>query len=291
MKRLALVGVILSLVLSMAGCGGGQPAAPQSGQSSATQSSPQSQPAAQAPSAPQPSAGAAPQAPEGGHIAAIKKAGKLVIGTSADYPPFESLDQNNNIVGFDIDLAREIAKELGVELEVLNITFDGLIPALLAKKFDFMIAGLTITEERKKSVDFSKPYMSGGNAIVVHKDTQGISKLDDLKGKTIAVQLGSAQDQIASKVEGAQVKRYPLYTDAAMAVATKQVDSMILHSVVAKAFVAQDPRLKMVAELDPVDTGIAFRPDSDDLREFVDQVLDKMKQDGRMDALVKKWFK
>jgi len=195
-------------------------------------------------------------------------------------------------VGFDIDLAGEIAKKLGAKLEVLNIQFDGLIPALNGNKFDIMVAGVTITEERKKNVDFSTPYMSGGNAIVVQKDTKDtIKELKDLKGKTIAVQLGSAQDAIAQKVPDAVVKRYPLYTDAAMAVSNKQVYAMILHKVVANAFTAQDPNLKIAAEVEPIDTGLVFRKDSPELREAANQVLEEMKKDGRMDALVKKWFK
>lgn len=226
----------------------------------------------------------------GGALGAVKKAGKLVIGTSADYPPFESLDESNNIVGFDIDLAREVAKELGVELEIKNMQFDGLIPALTGKQFDILVAGLTITDERKESVDFSQPYMSGGNAVVIHQDSSGMTTLDDLKGKSIAVQLGSAQESIAQKVEGANVKSFPLYTDAAQTVANKQADAMIVHSVVAKAFAANMP-LKIVAELDPVDTGMAFHQDSDDLREAVDKALAKIKSDGRMDQLVAKWFK
>lgn len=225
----------------------------------------------------------------GGDLDRIKKDGKLVIGTSADYPPFESLDENKNIVGFDIDLAREVAKELGVELEIKNMQFDGLIPGLQAKQFDILVAGLTITEKRKESVDFSVPYMAGNNVIVVHNDTEGITKLDDLKGKTVTVQLGSAQEQIAKGVEGAEVKSFPLYTDAAQAVANKQADALIVHAVVAKAFTKAMP-LKIVAQLDPIDTGMAFRKDSTDLRQAVDEAIKKIQADGRMDQLVAKWF-
>lgn len=224
------------------------------------------------------------------HLAQVKSAGKLVVGTSADYPPYESIDEKGNIVGFDIDLAGEIAKELGVQLEIVNQNFDSLLPALQAKQFDMVAAGLTITEERKQSVDFSTPYFAGGQAIVVHKDRTDISKLEDLNGKSIAVQIGTYQEKIAKeKVQNAQVKSYQLFTDAAQAVATNQVDAMIVAKPVAEAFAKQLP-VKIVAEIEYSETALAF-PKGSDLVPAVNQILEKMKQDGRMEQLIAKWFK
>lgn len=282
MRKTGLVALValLAFTVLLAGCGGStQPTAqaPAAGQGSAPQGQSNSQPAAPT---------------KASILDKIKKEGKLTIGTSADYPPFESLDKDNKIVGFDIDLANEVAKKLGVRLEITNIAFEGLIPALQAGKFDIMFAGVTITEERKQKVDFSVPYLSGGNAIVVHADNKDpIQKLDDLKGKKVAVQLGSAQETMVSKVQGIDVKRYPLFTDAALAVSTRQADAMVLHSTVAKAFAKQDPKLKVVAELEPVDTAVVFRKDTPELRDFVNGVIEEMKKDGRMDQLLAKWFK
>nr|6Y16_A Chain A, Amino acid ABC transporter, periplasmic amino acid-binding protein,Amino acid ABC transporter, periplasmic amino acid-binding protein [Thermotoga maritima MSB8]6Y16_B Chain B, Amino acid ABC transporter, periplasmic amino acid-binding protein,Amino acid ABC transporter, periplasmic amino acid-binding protein [Thermotoga maritima MSB8] len=92
----------------------------------------------------------------------IKSRGYLLVGLSADFPPFEFVDENGNIVGFDVDLAKEIARRLGVELKIVDMTFDGLIPSLLTKKIDVIISGMTITEERKKVVAFSDPYFDAG---------------------------------------------------------------------------------------------------------------------------------
>jgi len=219
------------------------------------------------------------------------KARGLTVGTSPDYPPFESLDKENKIIGFDVDLINAIGSEMGVKVNIIGQSFDGLIPALLSKKIEVIAAGLTITEERKKSVDFTQPYISGPNVIIVRKETTGIAKLDDLSGKKVAVQIGSAQEKIASGVKGAEVKSYNLYTDAALAVNTRQADALIVHRFVGRAFLKQYPDLKIVAELNQVDTGLALRKDCADLRQAMDAALDKLEKSGKMDELASKWFK
>lgn len=219
------------------------------------------------------------------------KANGLTVGTSPDYPPFESLDKDNKIIGFDVDLINAIAAELGLKVNIIGQSFDGLIPALLTKKIDLVAAGLTITDERKKSVDFTRPYISGPNVIITRKETSGISKLEDLAGKKVAVQIGSAQEKIASGVKGAEVKSYNLYTDAALAVNTRQADALIVHRFVGRAFLKQYPDLKIVAELNQVDTGLAVRKDCGDLRQAIDAAIEKLEKNGKMDELAAKWFK
>jgi polar amino acid transport system substrate-binding protein len=219
------------------------------------------------------------------------QANGLKVGTSPDYPPFESLDESNNIVGFDIDLINLIGEDLGIDVEVIGQSFDGLIPALIAKQIDVIAAGLTITEEREESVDFSTPYISGPNVIVTRTDTTDIAALEDLAGKSVAVQIGSAQEAIASSVEGAEVKAYNLYTDAALAVQTRQADSMILHRVVGEVFTELYPDLQIVAELGSIETGLAFHKDCPDLTQAVNGSLAKLEESGAMQELVAKWFK
>jgi len=101
----------------------------------------------------------------------IKQRGKLIIGTEPTFPPFEFVDEKNQVVGFDIDIANELAKRLGVKVEVVSLPFDSLIPALQQGKIDMVIAGMTITEDRAKVVDFSKPYFEANQAIVVRKES------------------------------------------------------------------------------------------------------------------------
>ena len=222
----------------------------------------------------------------------IKKDGKLVIGTSPDYPPFESLDKDNKVIGFDIDIMDAVAKKMGVKLEIVQIGFDSLISALNAKKFDVMAAGVSVTEERQKSVDFSKPYLIGNDAIVVHKDSGlKLTKLEDLKGKKVGVQIGTVQADNLKAVEGINVKEYNLFTEAASAVGAKQVDAMYLHSVVAKSFAKANPNLAVALEIKASDTAYALRKDSPDLTNVVNEVLDELQKNGEMDKLVQKWFK
>lgn len=222
----------------------------------------------------------------------IKKDGKLVIGTSPDYPPFESLDNNNKVVGFDVDLMNAVATKLGVKLEVVQLDFGGLIAALNAKKFDIMAAGVSVTDERKQSVDFSQPYLIGKDAIIINKDMVGqIKSLDDLKGKKIAVQLGTVQADAAKAIQGAQVKEYNLFTEAAAAVSGKQADAVYLHSAVGKAFVANDKNLVEAFEVPSKDTAFALRKDSADLTSVVNQTIAELQKNGEFDKLIQKWFK
>jgi len=270
MKRF-LVGFMASILILtiVAGCGGAKPAAP-----------------TPAPAAEPKKESTTPT------IDRIKKDGKLLIGTSPDYPPFESLDKDNKVIGFDIDMMQAVADKIGVKLEVVQLGFDGLIAALNAKKFDIMAAGVSVTDDRKKSVDFSKPYLVGQDAIVMHKDaTEKITKLEDLKGKKVAVQIGTVQADAAKAIAGITVKEYNLFTEAAAAVSSKQADAVYLHQVVGTAFVNADKNLKIVGTIPAKDTAYALRKDTADLTTVVNQVIDELQKSGKFDELVKKWFK
>lgn len=119
------------------------------------------------------------------------------MGTSADYPPFESKD-GDKIVGFDVDLAEALAEKTGHEIEVKDMDFNGLVTALKTNKVDIVLSGMTPTPKRKKQVDFSNVYYTAHNMIVTKKSS-GIKSLDDLKGKTVGVQLGSIQEEKAKE--------------------------------------------------------------------------------------------
>jgi polar amino acid transport system substrate-binding protein len=228
----------------------------------------------------------------GATIDQIKKDGVLRIGTSPDYPPFESLDKDNKVIGFDVDIMTEVAKRLGVKLEIVQMGFDNLIAALNAKKFDVMASGVSVTEERKKSVDFTRAYLAGNYAIVVHKDFAGkVTKLEDLKGKKLAVQIGTVQADEAKKIAGIEVKEYNLFTEAASAVSAKQADALFLDGTVGVSFTKADKNLKIACELPADPTAYALRKDSSDLTKFISDTLDDMEKKGDLDKLVQKWFK
>lgn len=145
-------------------------------------------------------------------IEAIKAKGKIVVGTASGYFPFEMVDKNNQLVGFDIDVAKAIANELGVEVEFQNYAFSGLIPALQANKVDIVIAGMTVTDKRKEAVDFTDVYFKSGQALLVQKQVaNSIKSWQDLDkpGNVIAVSMGTTADQTATRMfKQATVKKF-----------------------------------------------------------------------------------
>lgn len=132
---------------------------------------------------------------------------KVVMVTSADYPPYEFRDttKGNEIIGFDVDIAKYITKELGLELQITDTDFNGLIPALQSKRADFAMAGMTPTAERKKNVDFSDSYYEAKNTIVSLKGSN-LKTPENLTGKEIGVQLGSTQEKAAKEFKNVKLK-------------------------------------------------------------------------------------
>ena len=125
--------------------------------------------------------------------AAQKEEGTLVMGTNADFPPFELRNEQNEVDGFDVDIAKAVAEAMGKELVIEDMAFDGLIPALQTDKIDIAIAGMTITPERLEEVDFSTPYYNAGQTVVVREENE-IQMWTTWSGKLIAVQLGTTGD-------------------------------------------------------------------------------------------------
>jgi polar amino acid transport system substrate-binding protein len=222
----------------------------------------------------------------------IKKRGKLIVGTEPTFPPFEFVDEKNQVVGFDMDIANELAKRLGVKLEIVNLPFDSLIPALLQGKIDLIIAGMTITEERAKVVDFSKPYFEANQAIVVRKDGKfEPKKLEELVGKKVAVQLGTTGDLVVSEINGVQVVRFQKFTDAFLELQNGRVDAVVLDEAPAKAYVKKFPKFLISAVVDTGETyGIAVKKGNKELLNFVNQTLDILKSSGTYNKLIQKWF-
>jgi len=220
----------------------------------------------------------------------IKARGYIIMGTEATFPPFEFRNEKNEVVGFDIDIGRKIAEALGVELKIIDMPFDSLIPSLVTKKIDMAIAAMTITEERKKSVSFSDSYFRAGQVIVVRKGYPPIKTLEELKGKKVAVQQGTTGDLIVSEIEGVQISRFTRFTDAFLELMNKRVDAVVLDFAPARAYVAMYPQLIITSDvLSEEEYGIAVRKEDTDLLEFINDVLRTMKK-SPYDLLVEKWF-
>lgn len=225
----------------------------------------------------------------------IKNKGKIILGTSADYPPFEThamIDGEDQIVGFDIEIAKYIAEELGVELEIKDMDFDKLLGGLSTGMLDIVIAGMNPDPEREKEVNFTDIYYETKHAVVIHKeDASKITKIEDLNGKSIGVQIGTTQEEIAqTTIENADVLSLSSNPDIIMNLKTKKINCAIMEEAVAKSFAKANDDL-MVVEGISIDSGsdgvaIAVKKGNDELTEKLNEILADAKDKG----LIDKWY-
>ncbi len=217
----------------------------------------------------------------------IKADGKLVMLTNAAFPPFEYLGGNNDVIGVDVQIAQAIADEIGVTLEVVDMDFDGIVMAIHTGKGDLGVAGMTATDERRKSVDFSVNYVSTTQVIIVRADETAITTPDDLIGKKIGVQMGTTGDLFGSDIEDAEIYRYKTGADASIELANGKLDAVILDEMPAKEIAAGNSALKVLEEpFTEEEYAIAIAKGNDDLKEVVDKVLGKLVADGTVDAWI-----
>jgi polar amino acid transport system substrate-binding protein len=226
----------------------------------------------------------------------VKKAGKLVIGTSADYPPYEFHKQVNGkdeIVGFDIEIAKQIAKDMGVQLEIKDITFKGLLADLQTDKIDLVIAGMNPTEERAKEVDFSKVYYKAVQAILVRtEDKDKYKSLDDLKGKKVGVQMSTVQEELAKEqITGAEVKSLGKITDLVLELKNKKVDALVIELPVATSYADKNKDLtvsglKFKEDSQEKGSAVAVKKGSTEFLEAINSTLDKLMKDKTIEKFV-----
>lgn len=234
---------------------------------------------------------------ESGQAEAAKQSTKLVMATSADYPPYEFHDTSggkDEIVGLDVDIAKYIAKEMGVELEIRDMDFNGLLPALQAKRADFVMAGMTPSEERKKSVAFTETYYEAKNTIVAKKGS-GLLKLEDLSGKRVVVQLGSTQqsavEEAAKTVKGIEITPLNKIGDLIQELKSGRAQAAIIEDTVAKGYVesSQDLEMNTIADNGENAYAIALPTGSPHVETF-NSAIKKLKESGELDKLAQKWF-
>ncbi|MGL5655250.1 MAG: basic amino acid ABC transporter substrate-binding protein [Fusobacteriaceae bacterium] len=210
------------------------------------------------------------------------------VGTNAEYAPFEYLE-NDKIVGFDIDLLEKIAEKVGFELKWSNTSFDGLIPALQSEKLDIVIAAMTVTEDRKKAINFSNPYQESPATFLTTVDST-FTDIKDAKGKKYGVQLGTTQEIIANTIENAEVVPYNSASIAVLDLKSKKVDCVLVDKSVADKFVKANPEIKIIGYLNGDSKAIAFRKTFDkDVIEKINKALEELKNDGTLAALEKKY--
>ena len=225
-----------------------------------------------------------------------KKAAEKVlrVGTEPTFAPFEfQKEGSSEFTGFDMDLIRAIGKQAGYKVEIMNMGFDALIPALNAGNIDATIAGMTITEERKGAVSFSEPYYTSGLVVMVNKDNNGIKSINDLKGKRIACQIGTTGEMKSRTVEGATVVAFNTNTEAAMELKNKGVDAVINDSPVVGYYLAQggNATAKTVGEvMEAEQYGIAVKKGNDKLVQDINKAMAELKKNGEFDKIYKTWF-
>lgn len=219
----------------------------------------------------------------------------LRVGTNADFAPFEFQDENGSTEyqGFDMDLIRAVGKEMGYKVDIQNINFDGLIPAMESGNIDVIASGMTINDERKQQVAFSDPYYVSGLTIVVPKDNADIKGFADLKGKKIAVQIGTTSMKEAQKIEGADVKALNSSADTFMELKAGNVDAIINDLPVNDYYIhktgATDVK-RLDEKLTSEDYGFAMKKDNTELVEKVNAALKTLKENGEYDKIYEKWF-
>lgn len=231
----------------------------------------------------------------------IKKTKEFVVGMDNTFPPMEFTDENNNTVGFDVDLASEIAKKLGAKLKIVTVDWSGIQSALKSKKFDAIISCFSITEERKKAFNLAGPYLYIRQVIAVKKGDSSIKTFEDLKGIKIGVQANTTGDSAVQKMQfinyEKDVTRYERITDAFNDLNIGRIKAVVIDSVVAYYYKKQNPEKFDIAsaELEKEPVGIALRKEDKDLFSEIQKILKQLKEDGTIARISnarisKKWF-
>lgn len=223
-----------------------------------------------------------------------KEQRRLVAGMDATYPPFGSQDtETHQYVGFDVDIIRAIGKAEGFEVEVKNLAFDGLIPALKTGNIDIAINDITITPERSKSVDFSHRYYIAGLGVVVNAENTTITKAKDLEGKRLAVSIGSTGEIAARKIKNAKVRIFNQLTECYLELRNNGVDAVVNDIPTNDYYVATAGHGKVKSlpiALTREDLGIAVRKGNTELLTRINRGLATIKQNGEFARIFEKWF-
>ncbi len=223
--------------------------------------------------------------------APLVAADALRIGTDATYPPLESKD-GDKYVGFDIDLGEVIGHELGRKVEWTNSGFDGIFAALQAGKFDAVMSSVTITEDRKRQLAFSDPYYTAGQALASRKDGPAYTQVDQLKGKTVGIQINTTAKEVLKKRPDVTIREYNSIDLALLDLQNGKLDAVMTDSPVLKYMLIRSfNSLSLAANLLTEEKyGIAMRPADRDLTEKVNVALRRIESSGEMAKLKEKWF-
>lgn len=238
---------------------------------------------------------------QGGTLADIKERGKLTVGTEAAYEPYEFVE-NNKVVGYGRDILEHMAIKLGVELEQLNLPFNGLLPGLMSNKFDFVATSVGITPERTKRFAFSQPIGIVRSLFVVKADNTTISKSEDTVGKVVGTQMGSMAQPLLQEYERelkakggqgyAELKLFQGYPDVGLAIVNGTIDIGVLPNNVLSVQMRRQPNTyKAIGELGEAKLlAWVANAKNPEIRTFINETLDEMRASGKLAELQQKWF-
>lgn len=232
-----------------------------------------------------------------GGLLEIQKRGSLRVGMEPGYMPFEVPNQKGEIIGFDVDLAKRMAKAMGVKLEIVSTPFDGIIPALLTDKFDIIMSGMTLTQERNMSINFSPPYIVIGQSILVNNNVKGITSYKDLNDAkyTVASKLGTTGEQAVKRlIPNAKYISYETEQEGVMETVNGKIDAFVYDfPFQAAAFIQRGGgklyHLDKPFTYEPLAWGI--RQGDVDFLNWLENFMNQIHSDGTYGKIYEKWFK
>ena len=221
---------------------------------------------------------------------AATEAKELHMATNAAFEPYEYVE-GGKVVGIDAEIAQAICDKLEYKLVIDDMDFDAIITAVTSGKADFGMAGMTVTDERKQSVDFTDSYTNAVQVIIVNEEDGKVAGADDLEGKTVGVQLGTTGDIYVSDIKDVKVERFNKGADAVLALTQGKVDAVVIDNQPAKAFVAQNPGTKILEEDFANEEYAICLAKGSELTEKFNTALKELKADGTIDSIIKKYIK
>ncbi len=227
-------------------------------------------------------------------FAQANAADSAVVGTNAEFPPFEFTDDNNTIVGFDIDIITAVGKAGGFAVEMQHMSFDTLIAALEADKIDAVASGMTITDARREKVDFSDPYYNAAQVIVVQESSPALTKMEDVRDKLVGVQLGTTGATMAEEVMGEDnpdLKQFRKYNEVFTDLSLGRIDAVIVDLPVAQTYLRRIPNLKITSEpMSQEEYGFAVKKGNRALLDQINKGLAAIRASGEYEQISDKWF-
>lgn len=221
---------------------------------------------------------------------------RIVVATDATWPPMQFINEQRELVGFDIDLMRMIAEEAGLEVEFRNTAWDGIFAGLAAGQYDAIISSVTITEERRQTMDFSIPYINAGQVLIVRRDQSGVTTLEDLRGRTVGAQIGTTGAFAIQAVSGVELRSYDELGLAIEDLALGRIDGVVADTPIAADFALQNEnyrgRLQIVGEPFTEEYyGIALQRGNTELLNRINTALQTLLDSGRVAALEDQWLR